>query len=95
MASITNQKTGWRVQISVKGNRDSSTFSTKAEAWAVGREAQMRRMSSTGVNTEKTLEDALTRYAEDVSIRKTGAAWEAKRLVAIAGHELAAFGWGA
>jgi len=90
MASITKQKAGWRVQISVKGNRDSSTFATKAEAqaWAVEREAQMRRMSSTGVNTEKTLEDAFTRYAEEVSIRKTGAAWEAKRLVAIAGHEV-------
>jgi len=90
MASITKQKAGWRVQISVKGNRDSSTFATKAEAqaWAVEREAQMRRMSSTGINTEKTLEEAFTRYAEEVSVRKTGAAWESKRLIAIAGHEV-------
>jgi integrase len=90
MASITKQKTGWRVQISVKGERDSATLSTKAEAqaWAVEREAQMRRMSKSGVNTDKTLEDAFNRYAEEVSIRKPGAAWEAKRLIAIAAHEV-------
>ncbi len=53
MASITKQKTGWRVQISVKGTRDSSVLPTKAEAqaWAVEREAQMRRMVETGVAT--------------------------------------------
>lgn len=45
------------------------------------REAQMRRMSTTGVNTDKTLEDAFKRYASEVSIRKPGADWEAKRLI--------------
>lgn len=90
MASITKRGKGWRAQIYVKGERDSSVFSTKAEAqaWAVEREAQMRRMSKSGVNTDKTLEDAFSRYSEEVSIRKPGAAWEAKRLIAIADHKV-------
>jgi integrase len=90
MASITKQKTGWRVQISVKGVRDSAMFGTKAEAqaWSVEREAQMRRMVSTGINTEKLCQDAFDRYVEEVSAQKPGEEWEKKRLAAIAGHEV-------
>ncbi|MGK5069237.1 tyrosine-type recombinase/integrase [Janthinobacterium sp. RT4P48] len=88
MASITKQKTGWRVQISVKGTRDSSVLPTKAEAqaWAVEREAQMRRMVETGVNTDKTCQDAFDRYSAEVSPHKRGARWEGIRLAAIARH---------
>lgn len=88
MASITKQKTGWRVQISVKGARDSSVLPTKAEAqaWAVEREAQMRRMVETGVNTDKTCQDAFDRYSAEVSPHKRGARWEGIRLTAIARH---------
>jgi hypothetical protein len=55
VASIAKQKTGWRVQISVKGARDSAVLPTKAEAqaWAVERESQMRRMAETGVTPIK------------------------------------------
>ena len=92
MASITKQKTGWRVQISVKGTRDSGTFATKgeAQAWAVEREAQMRRMADTGINTDKTCQDAFDRYLQEVSTHKRGERWERIRLGAIAQHKLGA-----
>jgi integrase len=88
VASITKQKSGWRVQISVKGARDSAVLSTKAEAqaWAVERESQMRRIAATGINTDKTCQDAFDRYASEVSIHKRGARWEKIRLEAIARH---------
>lgn len=90
MASITKQKAGWRVQISVKAQRDSGTFATKAEAqaWAVEREAQMRRMVETGVNTDKTCQDAFDRYLTEVSVHKRGEKWERIRLGAIAKQQI-------
>ncbi|MRV72585.1 tyrosine-type recombinase/integrase [Duganella sp. FT92W] len=90
MASITKQKTGWRVQLSIKGQRDSCTFSTKAEAqaWAAEREAQLRRMADTGVNTDKTCQDAFDRYLIEVSAHKRGERWEEIRLRAISMHKL-------
>lgn len=96
MASITKQKTGWRVQISVKAQRDSGTFATKAEAqaWAVEREAQMRRMADTGVNTDKTCQDAFDRYLTEVSVHKRGARWEGIRLGAIAKQKIGGVGVG-
>jgi hypothetical protein len=90
VASITKQKSGWRVQILVKGKRDSRVLSTKAEAqaWAAQREAEMRRMVETGVNTDKTVQDAFDRYVREVSRQKRGTEWEEKRLLAIAAHEV-------
>lgn len=86
MASITKQKTGWRVQISVKGQRDSGVYPTKAEAqaWAVEREAQMRRMATTGINTDKTCQDAFDRYGSTVSAQKRGKRWEVTRMIFLA-----------
>lgn len=90
MASITKQKTGWRVQISVKGQRDSAVRPTKAEAnaWAVEREAQMRRMASTGINTDKTCQDAFDRYVDTVSSQKKGEDWERTRLIFLANYKI-------
>lgn len=86
MASITKQKNGYRVQIFVKGQRDSATFARKADAdaWAVQREAEMRRMESTGINTDKTVQDAFDRYAKEVSPHKRGARTELLRMDAFA-----------
>lgn len=86
MASITRQKSGWRVQISVKGQRDSAVHASKAEAqaWAVEREAQMRRMATTGVNTDKTCQDAFDRYGATVSKEKKGLDWEVTRMIFLA-----------
>ena len=90
MASITKQKTGWRVQVYVKGQRDSAMLPTKAEAqaWAVEREGEMRRMVKTGVNTDKTVHDAFDRYAREVSAHKKTSTREQKRLIALAAHEV-------
>lgn len=90
MASITKSKRGWRAQLSVKGARDSGMFSTKAEAqaWAMEREVEIRRMVSTGINTDKTCQDAFDRYLAEISLHKRGQHWESIRLRAIARHRL-------
>jgi integrase len=93
MASIKKTTGGWRAQLYVKGRRDSGVFATKAEAtaWAVDREADLRRMVETGIDTDKTLQDAFDRYHRDVSPTKRGedrAKWEGNRLRAIAGHQI-------
>lgn len=47
----------------------------------------MRRISQTCVNTDKTLEDAFSIYASEVSIHTTNGDWEAM-LIAIAAYEV-------
>lgn len=88
MASFEKVKTGWRVSVAVKGKRDSSTFSTKAEAqaWASERETVLRKHNSIGVSTDKTCDDAFKRYAEEVSTTKRGVDWELTKLTALANH---------
>ena len=88
MASITKQKHGWRVQLYVKGRRESAVLPTKAEAqaWALERETVLRRMGKSGVNTDKTMQDAFDRYAVNVSTKKKTAKAEARRLMALARH---------
>src|SRR5450830_1484586 len=82
MASIQKVGKGWRVQISIKGQRDDRTFSTKALAsdWAVKREAEMRSITSGAGSKTHTVGDALRQYAKDVSPKKKGARWEILRL---------------
>jgi integrase len=82
--------TVWRVQIQLKGVRDSGSFSTKAEAaaWAGDREAEIRRTQATGVSEGHTLLDAFGRYEKEVSVHKRGARWEVIRMAAIAKHEV-------
>jgi integrase len=96
MASITKHTTGWRVQISVKGVRESAVLRTKsdAQAWAVEREAAMRRMERTGVNTDKTLQQAFDRYADEVSEHKKTNKKERNRLIALAKHKVEGVGIG-
>jgi integrase len=94
MASITKQKSGWRAQVYVRGVRDSTTVSTKAEAqsWAAARETELRRMVETGVNTDKTMQDAFDRYATEVSAHKKTSAAEQRRILALANHEVGKLG---
>lgn len=82
MASITKASNGYRVQISVKGNRDSQVFRTKreADAWAAARETELREMASKPLGERHTLRDALQRYADKVSPTKRGTRWEVIRL---------------
>lgn len=85
MASISKEKTGWRVQIAVQGVRESRTLSTKAEAtaWAAQRETEIRTEKSTGVQRGRTVDDAFRRYEKEVSVHKRGGVKEAIRFAAI------------
>jgi integrase len=85
MASISKEKTGWRVQVAVQGIRESRTFSTKAEAnsWAAQRETEIRTEKTTGVQRGRTVDDAFRRYEKEVSVHKRGHDKEVIRLAAI------------
>jgi len=82
MASILPHAKGWRVQLTVKGERDSRVFGSKREAqqWAAMRETEMRAGSVVG---GKTLSQAFTRYLAEVSSKKEGERWERLRLDAM------------
>ncbi len=86
MATLKKDGNVWRVQIYVKGQRDSGTFSTKAQAqaWAAKRETELREQHATGVVKGKTCRDAFERYEREVSRGKRGHRWEALRLSAMA-----------
>jgi integrase len=88
MASLKKVGHVWRVQVAVQGVRVSGTFSTKAEAsaWAAQREMEIRNAKPLGPGATKTLQDALDRYAREVSIHKRGQRWEAFHLAAIGRH---------
>jgi integrase len=90
MASFKKVGSVWRVQIAIKGIRTSGSFSTKAEAtaWAAMREAEIRDSMALGPGADKTLQDALDRYAREVSPLKRGHHWENYRLAAIGRHVL-------
>ena len=82
MPSIRPSAKGYRVQVEVKGQRDSKTFATKREAqqWAAAREIELRAQAAG--TTTSTLADAFRRYAEDVSPKRRGWRWEHTRLTA-------------
>ncbi|MDP2254985.1 MAG: tyrosine-type recombinase/integrase [Polaromonas sp.] len=85
MASILPHAKGWRVQLTVKGQRDSQVFAFKRDAqqWAAQREIEMRRGSAVG---GKTFSQAADRYLAEVSSKKDGAKWEGFRLAAMKVH---------
>lgn len=74
----------WRVQIEIRGVRDSFTAPTKRDAteWAAKRATEIRAMTTGKAGTVKTLRDALRRYAEEVSPTKRGERAEIIRLQA-------------
>jgi len=77
----TAQRT-WRIQIEVKGQRDSNTLPTKREAteWAAKRSAELLATATGRAGEVKTLGQALTRYGEEVSSQKKGWKKELVRL---------------
>src|SRR5665647_949568 len=81
MSSIQPTAKGYRVQVAIKGARDSATFGSKREAqqWAAKRELELRAQSA-GASSSKTLLDAFRRYAEEVSPKRRGWRWEHLRL---------------
>jgi len=80
MASIQKSGNKWRVQVFVAGVRDSTTRPTRQEAaqWALEREAELRGTKL----PDRTLKDALRRFADEVSPQREGARWELLRLKA-------------
>lgn len=87
-AKKTDQGT-WRIQIEVGGVRDSGTFDTKREAdeWAARKRIELKAVKKGGPGSNKTLLDALRRYAEDVTPDKRGNAKELIRLNAFENTE--------
>ena len=82
MPSIQPHPKGYRVQLTVKGQRDSKVFVSKREAqqWAASREIELRNGSAVG---GKTLAQAVDRYILEVSSKKGGEKWERLRLEAM------------
>jgi integrase len=87
MASIQKTATGWRAQLSVKGQRDSATLDTKREAqeWAAKRETEIRSIAGGLGSKTHTVGDMLGRYEREVSPAKRGSRWEILRLQLIGG----------
>lgn len=88
MASIRKRGATWRVELYKDGVRESASFPTKqqAAAWATQREAEL-----TGARLpDKTVKDALRRFAREVSAGRKGSKWEVTRLTAMERDPLAA-----
>lgn len=78
MASIQPHRDGYRVQVYVKGRRQSKVCPTRREAaqWAMEREAEL----SGAKLPDKTLEDACKRFRRDECPKRGGGKSEAVRL---------------
>lgn len=74
----------WRIQIEVKGQRDSETFPTRreAQAWADKRSVELRAVKSGDKGHGKTLRDALRKFSDEESPKRRGERWEIVRLKA-------------
>lgn len=87
MASIRRRGTSYRVELYKDGQRESATFPTRqqAAAWAVQREAELggERLPN------KTVGEALARFASDVAPTRRGARWERLRCGLIRRDKLA------
>lgn len=90
MASFRKSSKGWRAEICVKGQRDSATFATKAQAqaWAAVRETELRDSKAGGIVAGKTVRDAFDRYEKEVSRTKRGHRFEALRMAVLAEIEI-------
>ena len=73
MAAYRKRGANWRVEVSVKGRRASSTFSTKREAqvWAAREETRLWE-SAAGEAPDLPFRDLLERYSCEVSTGKRG-----------------------
>ncbi len=82
MSSIQPTAKGWRVQLYVKGQRDSATFATKREAqlWAARKEIEFQTVAKGKAGSITTTHDAFERYKTEVSIKHKGEKWEVVRL---------------
>ena len=80
---IRPYKKGFRCEVYVNGQRASETFGTKKEASEWGRIIEVT-LSNTDLGTEQySLQDAVDKYIQEVSPKKSKPAWEALRLAAM------------
>jgi integrase len=88
MASITEHKSGWRVQVYVMGQRDSQVFESKREAraWASKREHELRQTKGKPEAERHTLREMLVRYGEEVTANKKSERAEQLRIKAFLKH---------
>lgn len=84
----------WRIQIEIRGERDSGTFPTKREAdeWAARRATEIRALKTGRGGEVRTFGQALKAYRDKVSIEKGGARWEKVRIDAF--ERQGKFPWG-
>lgn len=87
MASIKQTSNGWRVQVYVRGIRDSQCFRTRREAaaWGAARESALREAANKPAGETRSLRDALERYRDEVTPTKRGRRWEALRIESMLG----------
>jgi len=85
VAYIYRYRDAWRAQVQRNGKRSSKVFDTKraAQVWAIEQEARAKRDRDGGGHT---FGDAVDRYLREVSIKKSGKVWEARRLRAMLDH---------
>lgn len=78
----------WRVQMQVNGERVGGTFATKREAddWIARTKMEKAAASQGKTGTLRTLEQALERYAKEVSPTKRGGLKEVIRINALLKH---------
>lgn len=90
MASFQKTAKGWRVQLDVKGKRESRTFPNKASAqeWADKRQAELRSIDSGHGSKTHTVGDVLDDYQKKISPTKRGERWEKLRLDLIGRKEV-------
>lgn len=90
MASISKVAKGYRVQVKLKGVRDSKVFPTRREAsaWGAKREAEILEGLKPEMEKGHTLRDALKKYSKEVTPKNKGAQWEQVRLKAFERYEL-------
>jgi integrase len=84
VAYLRKHRDGWRAEVQKAGVRASKVLPTKREAqqWALEQEAKAGALSSGW----RSFSDAAERYRRDVSSKKRGATWEARRLAAMVDH---------
>lgn len=84
MATYIKRPSGWLAQVRLKGAPPQyETFPTKAQAvaWATQVEADIRHgRNSKKYSVNKTLNDALEKYRDEISVNKKGARWETLRI---------------
>jgi integrase len=82
MSSITKNGSGYRVQVYVKGQRDSATFPNKKEAqlWAAEKEIEFQAIAKGQASKTTTTHQALAKYRDEISPKHKGERWERVRL---------------